>query len=294
MNHMRQGHGQGSDRPAAVDRVLAEAAVPPGPFDGYNEQAALARIAGRVVWNRADAMDRRAQSIRHDHDRAGRGVPAAPPLGAARRTALHERAATELSSLSARVVHDRSAVAAMARLVDDPAIEPGGALAFACLLHLAGRHEGAAFWWRFAAGAGSATAARCLYLHHLEHSERQAAQWWLQQAAALYAQDGDRILGTPPTPIRGDRRPSRYGVVESSARFFWEEHEEREGGPDRPAGQGAPAAPSPDERWWRAVTARLTDAVGKLEAHSDADYGTVPRPAPYLAAKLEDCAGTPA
>ncbi|WP_267470771.1 hypothetical protein [Streptomyces sp. NRRL B-1677] len=42
------------------------------------------------------------------------------------------------------------------------------------------------------------------------------------------------------------------------------------------------------------MTARLTDAVGKLEAHSDADYGTVPRPAPYLAAKLEDCAGTPA
>ncbi|MFF4218644.1 hypothetical protein [Streptomyces nondiastaticus] len=287
MNHMRQE--QGSDRPADIDRVLAEAAVPTDTFDGYNERAALARIAGRVVWNRADAMDRRAQSIRHDHDRAGRAVPAAPPLGTARRTALHERAATELSSLSARVVHDRSAVAAMARLVDDPAIEPRGALAFACLLHLAGRHEGAAFWWRFAAGAGSATAARCLYLHHLQHSERQAAQWWLQQAAGLYAQDGDRILGTPPTPIRGDRRPSRYGVVESSARFFWEEGEE---GPDRPACPGAPAAPSPDERWWRAVTTHLTAAVRNLEAHSDADYGTVPQPAPYLAAELEDCAGT--
>ncbi|MFF7725284.1 hypothetical protein [Streptomyces sp. NPDC008001] len=285
MRHgQEEGRERGGEPPAAIDRVLAEAAMPAGAFDGYDEQAALTRIAGRVVWNRADAMDRRAQSIRHD--RTGRAAPADSPLGAARRTALHERAATELDSLSARVVHDRSAVAAMALLVDDPAIEPRGALAFACLLHLAGRHEGAAFWWRFAAGAGSATAARCLYLHHLQHSERQAAQWWLQQAAALYALDGDRILGTPPTPIRGDRRPSRYGLAESSARFFWEQ------GPERPAGPGAPAAPSPDERWWRAVTLHLTAAVRRLEAHSDADYGTVPRPAPYLAAELEDCAGT--
>jgi hypothetical protein len=48
----------------------------------------------------------------------------------------------------------------MALLVDDrPTIEPCGALAFACLLYLAGRHEAAQFWWQFAAGADSSTAA---------------------------------------------------------------------------------------------------------------------------------------
>ncbi|MEV6670009.1 hypothetical protein [Streptomyces sp. NPDC051162] len=271
MHQEHRGH-----RSAPITDMLGQARIP-GTFDDYDEQAALARIAGRIVWNKADTMDRRAQSIREDHDRGAlKHRAGSPPPG--RQTALHERAASELGSLSARVIHDRAAVASMALLVDDPAIEPDGALAFACLLYLADRHDGAAFWWRFAAGAGAATAAYCLYLHHLQRSERGSAQWWLVQATDLHRQGGAWILGEPPARTPGDTPPSRYGVVESAApRLPWEPKPQRT------------LTAAAEERWHGGVSPHLTAAVRRLETDSDADYGLVPRPDPVLAAELEDC-----
>ncbi|MFE5533944.1 hypothetical protein ACFQ8X_48050, partial [Embleya sp. NPDC056538] len=69
--------------------------------------------------------------------------------------------------------------------VNDRRIEPRGALVFACLLHITGRDEAAGFWWRFAAGAGSHTAAYCLYLDHRSRGEIHDAHFWLDQAHQL-------------------------------------------------------------------------------------------------------------
>ncbi|MEU1666291.1 hypothetical protein ABZ547_22290 [Streptomyces sparsogenes] len=79
----------------------------------------------------------------------------------------------------------------MTLLVDDGAIiEPQGALAFDCLLHLTDRHAAAQFWWQFTAGAGSATATHCLYLHHLQRGERHVVGRWYAQAIALLRAGG--------------------------------------------------------------------------------------------------------
>lgn len=84
------------------------------------------------------------------------------------------------------VVNAPEAAASLARLVDDhESIAPGGALVFGCLLHLARYREAAQFWWQFAAGAGSRTAAFCLCLHHRRHSEFRDAGYWRAQSAKL-------------------------------------------------------------------------------------------------------------
>ena len=99
------------------------------------------------------------------------------------------------------MVCDPAAIAAMALLVDDRAtIEPGGALAFACLLYLAGSHEAAQFWWQFTAGADSCTAPQCLYLHHLQHSELRDAHHWHTQAFARGHLGCDSMPPTTPSP----------------------------------------------------------------------------------------------
>ncbi|MET9646365.1 hypothetical protein AB0K71_09295 [Streptomyces syringium] len=276
MMHTR--HKSGRDELASIGELLARADVLTPQFEDYDEEAALRRIAARVVLDRANALDRHARAIR-DGLGGGRWTPP-DGLPHGQRTALHARAADELGALSSRVVHDRSAIASMALLVDDPArIEPVGALTFACLLHLADRQEGAVFWWQFAAGAESATAAHCLYLHHLRHSERDAARHWFTQATALHAQGGDVFHAEAPTRLQGDTPPSRYGVSDTDPRPSWEE------GPDRQPG-GMPVYP-PGARW-RANTTHLTDAVRRLESGSDTDFGSVPRPAPELAAELKD------
>ncbi|GHG61613.1 hypothetical protein [Streptomyces griseocarneus] len=289
---------QGSERPTPLDRALVGATVLAETFDDYDARGALARIAGHVLWNRAGIAGRDpdadpyGSTPRTGPDAAGRPPFADGWLIARRRTALHECATEELGALSSRVVRDRSAVAAMALLVDDPAtIDPGGALTFACLLYLADRHEAAQFWWQFAAGAGSATAAHCLYLHHLQHSERQAARWWYAQATALHEQGGEWILDAPPAPVPGDEPSSRFHVPECRARPLAEPAREASRESSRRKSAAADPGVSSPERWWM-FTSRLTDVVRRLETDSDADFGTVPRPAPDLAAALEGCVGT--
>ncbi|MER5194094.1 hypothetical protein ACWD3J_38925 [Streptomyces sp. NPDC002755] len=53
----------------------------------------------------------------------------------------------------------------------DTARDPDGTLTFACLLYLADQEEGAQFWWHYAAGAGSTTAALSLYLLHVRQGD---------------------------------------------------------------------------------------------------------------------------
>ncbi|MYW06718.1 hypothetical protein [Streptomyces sp. SID3343] len=55
---------------------------------------------------------------------------------------------------------------------------PAGAFVFACLLYLAGRPDGAVFWWRYAAGAGEPGAVRCLVLFNRVEDEPDIAAHW--------------------------------------------------------------------------------------------------------------------
>ncbi|MEU9654361.1 hypothetical protein AB0E00_36470 [Streptomyces sp. NPDC048110] len=71
--------------------------------------------------------------------------------------------------------------AAVAHFLTDQVPEPRSALALACVLQLSDTDEGARFWWQYAAGAGQAAAAYCLYLHHLAQGESAAADWWHHQ-----------------------------------------------------------------------------------------------------------------
>ncbi|MFF9143918.1 hypothetical protein ACF1BN_03505 [Streptomyces sp. NPDC014861] len=70
---------------------------------------------------------------------------------------------------------------AVADFLTDQVPEPRSAMVLACVLQLTDTDDGARFWWQYAAGAGHAAAAYCLYLHHLALGETHAARWWHKQ-----------------------------------------------------------------------------------------------------------------
>ncbi|MFB7267354.1 hypothetical protein ACFCXH_35225, partial [Streptomyces nojiriensis] len=158
---------------------------------GYDEGAARRRIARRIV---AD----RARSAIGTTGPPGAVTP--PPRGQAASAfasactaatddlildaACHVRAARGLDDLTWCLVESRP----FAELALDADSWPHGAesaLLFGCLLHLADRMEDAQFWFQYAAGAGSQTAARCLYLLHLARAEVATARHWKGQARTL-------------------------------------------------------------------------------------------------------------
>jgi hypothetical protein len=104
----------------------------------------------------------------------------------------HLQAAHELRLLTALVVADPQAAASLALLVDDQRIHPEGALVLGALLQIAGHGEGAQFWWQFAAGGGSHTAASGLNLLHRSRGEARDADFWRLQA--------ERLADTPGPP----------------------------------------------------------------------------------------------
>ncbi|MGA5278731.1 hypothetical protein ACPCKL_34285 [Streptomyces cellulosae] len=85
--------------------------------------------------------------------------------------------------------------ATVTQFVTDQVPEPRSALVLACILQLTDTDEGARFWWQYAAGAGQAAAAYCLYLHHLALGERNTAEWWHRQTDDVQA---------PPEPPAWD------------------------------------------------------------------------------------------
>ncbi|MFE4518256.1 hypothetical protein ACFRMQ_29220 [Kitasatospora sp. NPDC056783] len=90
----------------------------------------------------------------------------------------HEQAAFELGLVVALVLGAPDASHGLDLLVNARRIEPEGAEVFGALLYATDRREGAEFWWRFAAGSGSGTAAYCLHLHHLMLGETDDADYW--------------------------------------------------------------------------------------------------------------------
>lgn len=205
---------RGTDEHQTIDALLDEAEVLDDEYDGYDSAAARERIA--AARGGAGGLCPACDGTAH----AGEGRPeqspppsaslspapsippsqslspspspfpslshAAPPVPAGRgyRTA-HEQAAHDLDLAIALVVGAPRAATSLARLVDRQRVEPEGALVFACLLHLVGHREAAQFWWQFAAGGGSRTAAFCLYLHHRRLAEFRDADYWRDQAARL-------------------------------------------------------------------------------------------------------------
>ncbi|WP_217144922.1 hypothetical protein [Streptomyces sp. AC627_RSS907] len=100
-----------------------------------------------------------------------------------------------LTALSTELIQSTDAAEHLARIADAPS-DADGALHFACILSLAQEPDSALWWWQFAAGAGNATAAYCLHLHHLLRGELRDADHWAHQALDL---DSDLHL-TPATP----------------------------------------------------------------------------------------------
>lgn len=263
---------RGNTRQSRIDEVLTNAEVLADEYADFDERAALDRIARRVVWDSATALEDRARRLRTANGAAGRtsdGFRCAVPA------ALHERAAHELEALCSHIVRDPAAIAAMALLVDDRAtIEPGGALAFACLLYLADRHEAAQFWWQFAAGADSSTAAHCLYLHHLQHSELRDAGLWYDQTLEPRRLDENPMLQMTPSPWRDEAWPWPQRTMTFLAVYEIDD---------------STAAEHPGSSLLVPLSDSLAEAVRRLEVDSDADFGTIPKPDPELAAELEDC-----
>ncbi|WP_060887511.1 hypothetical protein [Streptomyces caniscabiei] len=94
-----------------------------------------------------------------------------------------EQAANTLQALCRTMLRDDEASEHLARIADSPT-DAEGALRFGCLLDLAKKPDGALWWWQFAAGAGNAAAAYCLYLFHTRRGDlRDAAHWWYQHRA---------------------------------------------------------------------------------------------------------------
>ncbi|MFF8679389.1 hypothetical protein ACF07F_15915 [Streptomyces sp. NPDC015237] len=105
-----------------------------------------------------------------------------------------------LNALSAELIHSSKAAERLACIADVPS-DADGALYFACLLNLAQESDSALWWWRFAVGAGNATAAYCLHLHHL----LRGADHWAHQALDT---DVHLTPTTTPTPIHCPTHPA--------------------------------------------------------------------------------------
>ncbi|MEV7598345.1 hypothetical protein AB0O91_13300 [Kitasatospora sp. NPDC089797] len=119
---------------------------------------------------------------------------AAPPAAAAHITAApapfpsdHEQAFHELDLAVALVLNAPQAHRSLDLLVDSDQVHPEGALVFGSLLFVTRRVDAAQFWWQFAAGSGSATAAYLLHLHHLTLGETRDAAHWRGEAETLPA-----------------------------------------------------------------------------------------------------------
>ncbi|MEU9337899.1 hypothetical protein AB0D49_32845 [Streptomyces sp. NPDC048290] len=143
-------------------------------------------------------------------------VPARSPSAAARRpsaTAPAGRSACTGAAEDLRVLCEvlvtHTPADAVADFVTEQVPGPRSALVLACVLQLnspGADAEGARFWWQYAAGAGQAAAAYCLYLHHLAQGERATADWWHRQTDDARR---DPPPGPGPQPSDRDRNPGR-------------------------------------------------------------------------------------
>nr|WTB11081.1 hypothetical protein OG546_47500 [Streptomyces antimycoticus] len=270
--------------PRSLDELLADAEVLQHEYDDEDTAASRLRIEREVAdtwWRSALLLESSAQQVK----------PWLPEDAPRHRTPLctaqHEQAAQDLRKLSTLVIRDSRAAHHIALLAQSCRAEPASALIFACLLHLADR-EGAQFWWQFSAGAGSATAALCLYLMHMQRGELRDAEHWAHEAACLehlenQTSPSDDLAGLLRRPPSQGHRGSWYTPQSMINRTMAILHSGVAASTrvvDTPALADQPLCQS------------LAVAVQRLESKSDADYGAIPKASFELAARLEDCAAS--
>ncbi|WP_314173158.1 hypothetical protein [Streptomyces winkii] len=267
---MHRRRGQPEHR--TIDALLSDAEVLAEDYDERDVAAVRERaLAGPAP--RAASATARGGAARRDAS-AGRTASAGDPAARARHYPTEcEQAAHDLDLAVSLVVNAPEAAASLTRLVDDQeSIAPEGALVFGGLLHLARYREAAQFWWQFAAGGGSRTAAFCLCLHHRRHGEFRDAEYWRAQSARL-AQRA-RTPGAAAVS-RPRQRPCTRPLLPEGVRHGLLS-ECKEG--------GHPRLPHALE----AVIHRLP----VLE--DDEDFGEIPQPARDLAGHLTaPCGGAP-
>ncbi|MFI2207637.1 hypothetical protein ACH47Z_44750 [Streptomyces sp. NPDC020192] len=228
-------------KPRTLDEALGRARVRHGVYSRSDREASRRRIAEQLRelgWVQALAD------------------PAAGQRTVQRTVMLHERAGQDLRALCQGVIHDDEAARRITRF--DETRDPGGALAFACLLLLADYEEGAQFWLQYAAGGGQATGAVCLYLLHLHRGDWRDARHWAKQIAVLehepcqYAPIAHEVVDAIPGPagvaVYLDL-PDDVGVVSEDA---------------------------------------VRDAVDILAVDTLDGFGAIPQPNPALADQLQD------
>ncbi|MFJ9471626.1 hypothetical protein [Streptomyces caniferus] len=243
-------------RRETVETLLSAAAAVSGIDDlaGFADLDATGVLGGLGASARAGAAAAggTAADGRLTAQRPARTAYAAPsPYPSARDEATHE-----LQLACALVVNAAAAAASLERLVDDHHIDPEGALVFACLLHITGRHDAAHFWWHFGAGAGSRTAAYCLYLSHRRNGEYRDAAYWREQAA--HAPDEERR-----SAAAFDEKQLLPDAARHNLLVQWH------------SGL-APTLPS-----------ALENVINRLVVDSDdEDFGEIPRPSPTLVRDL--------
>jgi hypothetical protein len=149
---------------------------------------------------------------------ATRTAGARPPAPAPAQDGPLNEAAEDLRALCETLL-THTPPTAVADFLTDQVPEPRSALALACVLQLSDTDEGARFWWQYAAGAGQAAAAYCLYLHHLAQGEGTAADWWHHQTDDVQPPPGltDPDQDDDPKP-HYDRRwhPANHPITSTS------------------------------------------------------------------------------
>jgi hypothetical protein len=233
-----------TDRPlSAIDALLGDAYDSTGIDEDYSPTN----------------TERIARAAREDQDAVANTDAWILGMGGRCEQLAHEQLAHELDLACTLVLTAANAAPTLSRLVNDQRIDPEGALVFGCLLHLTGHAEACRFWWQFAAGGASHTAAYCLYLYHGRYAEFRDANYWRRQAATL------RTAGRgakPPQPIslQGSLLP---------------EHVLRDILAQCHRGD-KPRLPPP-----------LETLINRLRVDSDdEDFGEIPQPSPYLACAL--------
>ncbi|MDG9702838.1 hypothetical protein [Streptomyces sp. DH37] len=235
---------RGTDGHRTIDTLLDGAEVLGDEYDEYDSAAARERVARGL-----------------DHGPLPVRPPSPADTGWRYRTA-HEQAAHDLDLAISLVVGSPRAAGSLARLVDHQRTEPEGALVFGCLLHLVGHREAAQFWWQFAAGGGSRTAAFCLCLHHRRLGEFRDADYWREQAA---------LLGS----ARRSPRAARGAAVPELRGFLLPDSIRRDLLSQCHRGRHPQLPPAVE-----AVVNRLRVAA------DDEDFGEIPQPAPGLPDEL--------
>lgn len=153
-----------------LERALARAVLTPRPYSQQELAEAEARVAALV-----------AARMARDAAADGRPPPGSGAVSEAKR---------QLAMLCRTVVEEAGALRRLAAFLARRVPEPAGARVLGCVLQLAGREDGARFWWQFAAGAGDGAAAFCLYLHHLTLGEEWEAELWHRQSPEPPGDDG--------------------------------------------------------------------------------------------------------